>query len=565
MSSVDYTPAPNFIRNIIEEDNASGKWGGRVVTRFPPEPNGYLHIGHAKSICLNFGLAAEFGGRCHMRFDDTNPVKEDVEYTEAILDDVKWLGFSWGEHLHYASDYFDQLHNFAVELIKKGLAFVDDSSAEEIRAMRGTLTEPGRNSPYRERSIEENLELFTRMKAGEFEDGAKVLRAKIDMASPNMNLRDPTLYRIRRAEHHRTGNKWCIYPMYDFTHCLSDSLEQITHSICTLEFEDNRALYDWVLDNLEVYHPQQIEFARLNLESTVMSKRILLRLVTEKLVNGWDDPRMPTIRGMRRRGYTPAAVRAFCERIGVGKRTSLVPLELLEKAVRDDLNTKAPRVMGVTEPLKVVIDNYPDDLTEEFEAPYYPDDPPKMGYRKVPFCKEIYVERYDFMAEPHKKFWRLAPGREVRLRWAYLVTCTGFETDENGEVTVVHCDYDPATKGGDAPDGRRVKGTIHWVSARHALKAEVRIYDRLFKVEKPSGNSIEEDLNPDSLQIVPEAMVEPSLKAAKTGEHYQFERKGYYFVDPKDSVDGAPIFNRTVTLRDTWAKILKKDQGKKKK
>ena len=566
MSSVDFTPAPNFIRNIIEEDNASGKWDGRVVTRFPPEPNGYLHIGHAKSICLNFGLAAENGGRCHLRFDDTNPEKEEVEYTEAIQADVKWLGFTWGEHLHYASDYFDQLHDYAVELIKKGLAFVDDSSAEQIRSMRGTLTEPGQNSPYRDRSVEENLDLFARMRAGEFADGAKVLRAKIDMASPNMNLRDPTMYRIRKAEHHRTGDKWCIYPMYDFTHCLSDSIEGITHSICTLEFEDNRALYDWVLDKLEVYHPQQIEFARLNLEFTVMSKRILLRLVKEGLVQGWDDPRMPTISGMRRRGYTPESLRAFCERIGVGKRTSLVPMELLEKAVRDDLNTKARRVMGVTEPLKVVIDNYPDDLTEEFEAPYYPDDPPQMGYRKVPFCKELYVEGYDFMAEPHKKFWRLAPGREVRLRWAYLVTCTGFETDENGEVTVVHCEYDPATKGGDAPDGRRVKGTIHWVSARHALSAQVRNYDRLFRVVKPgSERDVLEDLNPESLDLVADAKLEPSLKQAKPGEHYQFERKGYYFVDPVDSREDAPVFNRTVTLRDTWAKIMKKEGGKKKK
>jgi glutaminyl-tRNA synthetase len=392
-----------------------------------------------------------------------------------------------------------------------------------------------------------------------------VLRAKIDMASPNMNLRDPTMYRIRKAEHHRTGDKWCIYPMYDFTHCLSDSLEEITHSICTLEFEDNRALYDWVLDKLEVYHPQQIEFARLNLESTVMSKRILLRLVTENLVNGWDDPRMPTISGMRRRGYTPEAVRAFCERIGVGKRISLVPMELLEKAVRDDLNTKAPRVMGVTEPLKVVIDNYPEDAEEEFDAPYYPDDPPKMGYRKVPFGKEIYVERYDFMAEPHKKFWRLAPGREVRLRWAYLVTCTGFETDENGEVTVVHCEYDPATKGGDAPDGRRVKGTIHWVSAMHGITCEVRNYDRLFKVAKPGADGdIFDGLNPNSLESIAGAVVEPSLKSAKPGDHFQFERKGYYFADPIDSKEGAPVFNRTVTLRDTWAKILKQDQKSKK-
>ena len=501
-----------------------------------------------------------------MRFDDTNPVKEDVEYTDAILNDVKWLGFSWDDHLYHASDYFDQLHDYAVELIKKGLAFVDDCSAEEIRQMRGTLTEPGQNSPNRDRSVEENLDLFARMRAGEFEDGSKVLRAKIDMASPNMNLRDPTIYRIRKASHHRTGDKWCIYPMYDFTHCLSDSMEGITHSICTLEFEDNRALYDWVLDKLEVYHPKQIEFARLNLESTVMSKRILLKLVTDRLVDGWDDPRMPTVSGMRRRGYTSAAIRAFCERIGVGKRTSLVPMELLEKAVRDDLNTKARRVLGVLDPVKVVIDNYPEDQVDEFEAPYYPDDPPAMGSRKVPFSKELWVEREDFQAEPHKKFWRLAPGYEVRLRWAYLVTCTGYETGENGEVTVIHCEYDPATKGGDAPDGRRVKGTIHWVSARHALEAPVRLYDRLFKVTKPGGeHDFTEDLNPVSCIDAAEAKLEPSLAEAMPGDHYQFERKGYFFVDPIDSAPGTPVFNRTVTLRDTWSKILSKEQNAPKK
>ncbi len=562
MKPEETTPASNFIRNIIEEDNQTGKWGGRVVTRFPPEPNGYLHIGHAKSICLNFGLAKEFGGRCHLRFDDTNPVKEDKEYSEAIQKDVRWLGFDWGEHFYHASDYFGQLYDFAVQLIKKGKAYVDDCSADEIRQMRGTLTEPGQNSPYRDRSVEENLDLFERMKNGEFDDGTKVLRAKIDMASPNVHLRDPAMYRIRKASHDRTGDKWCIYPLYDYTHCLSDSIEGITHSICTLEFEDNRALYDWFLDELEVYHPQQIEFARLNLESTVMSKRILLQLVTENLVDGWDDPRMPTISGMRRRGYTAEALRAFCERIGVGKRNSLVPLELLERAVRDDLNTKVRRVLGVLDPVKVVIDNYPDAQTDEFEAPYYPDDPPAMGSRKMPFSKEIWVEREDFQAEPHKKFWRLAPGYEVRLRWAYLVTCTGYETDGNGEVTVIHCDYDPETRGGDAPDGRRVKGTIHWVSARHAFEAPVRLYDRLFKVTKPgSERDFTEDMNPDSKLLAPRAKLEPSLAAAMPGEHYQFERKGYFFVDPEDGKDGAPVFNRTVTLRDNWAKILKKEQN----
>ena len=566
MKPEEITPASNFIRTIIEEDNQSGKWGGRVVTRFPPEPNGYLHIGHAKSICLNFGLAREFGGRCHLRFDDTNPVKEDKEYSEAIQADVKWLGFDWGEHFYHASDYFDQLYDFAVQLIKKGKAYVDDCSADEIRKMRGTLTQPGQNSPYRERPVEENLDLFERMKAGEFEDGAKVLRAKIDMASPNVHLRDPAMYRIRKASHDRTGDKWCIYPLYDYTHCLSDSVEGITHSICTLEFEDNRALYDWFLDELEVYHPQQIEFARLNLESTVMSKRILLKLVSDSLVDGWDDPRMPTISGMRRRGYTPEAVRAFCERIGVGKRQSLVPLELLERAVRDDLNTKVRRVLGVLDPVKVVIDNYPEDQVDEFDAPYYPDDPPKMGSRKVPFSKELWVEREDFQAEPHKKFWRLAPGYEVRLRWAYLVTCTGYETDENGEVTVIHCDYDPATKGGDAPDGRRVKGTIHWVSAGHAIEAPVRLYDRLFKVAKPgSERDFTEDMNPDSKLVAPAAKLEPSLAAAMPAERFQFERKGYFFVDPIESEEGAPVFNRIVTLRDTWSKILKKEQDKPKK
>ena len=566
MASDEPAHITNFIRNIIEDDIRTDKWGGRVVTRFPPEPNGYLHIGHAKSICLNFGVARDYKGRTHLRFDDTNPTKEDVEYVDSIMEDVHWLGFDWGEHLYYASNYFDQLHDFAVQLIKKGKAYVDDLSAEEIRAHRGTLTEPGKNSPHRDRSVEENLDLFTRMKNGEFEDGSRVLRAKIDMAHPNMVMRDPTLYRIRKVAHHRTGDKWCIYPMYDFTHCLSDSLETITHSICTLEFEDNRALYDWVLDQLEVYHPQQIEFARLNLEFTVMSKRKLLELVTEGHVSGWDDPRMPTICGLRRRGFTPESIRYFCDLIGVGKRESSIGMDKLEKAIRDDLNTKAPRVMGVLRPLKVIIDNYPEDQEEEFDAPYFPDDPPKMGFRKVPFCKEIYVEQSDFMEEPFRKFWRLAPGREVRLRWAYLVTCTGVEKDAEGNVIAVHCEYDPATKGGDAPDGRKVKGTIHWVSARHAIEAEVRLYDRLFTVPdlgKEEGH-FTDYLNPDSLEVLTGAKLEPSLAKAEPGYRCQFERTGYFYQDPKAAGGCKPVFNRIVTLRDTWAKILKQQEQEKK-
>ena len=559
------TPS-NFIRHIIDEDMRTGKWEGRVVTRFPPEPNGYLHIGHAKSICLNFGLAREYGGRCHLRFDDTNPVKEEQEYLDSIMEDVRWLGFDWGEHLHYASDYFENLYNFALELIEKGKAYVCDLSAEETRKYRGTLTEPGKDSPYRERSAEENLDLFIRMKNGEFEDGSRVLRAKIDMASPNLSLRDPTMYRIRRAHHHRTGDEWCIYPMYDFTHCLSDSIERITHSICTLEFVDNRALYDWFLDQLEVYHPQQIEFARLNLEFTVVSKRVLLKLVQDGLVSGWDDPRMPTISGIRRRGYTPESIRNFCERIGVGKRDSLVDIGKLEKSIRDDLNTKAPRVMAVLNPLKVVIENYPEGQVEEMDCPYYPDDPPKMGYRKVPFSREIYIEREDFMEEPPKKFWRLAPGREVRLRWAYLVTCTGVVKDpDTGEIVELRCTYDPATKGGDAPDGRKVKGTLHWVAAGQSLPAEVRLYDRLFNAPNPMGDKdgdFLKHLNPESLVVLKNSRVEPSVAATKAGEHFQFERLGYFCVDAKDSKPGDLVFNRTVTLRDTWAKIMKK-QGQK--
>ena len=558
MAETAGAPSPNFIRNIVAEDNRTDKWGGRVVTRFPPEPNGYLHIGHAKSICLNFGLAQENNGTCHLRFDDTNPTKEDVEYTESIIDDVRWLGFDWGEHLYYASDYFERLYEFALQLVKSGQAFVCDLSAEEIRKTRGTLTEPGQESPYRDRPMEENLDLFARMKAGEFEDGAKVLRAKIDMAHPNLNMRDPTIYRIRRVPHHRTGDKWCIYPMYDFTHCLSDSLERITHSICTLEFEDNRILYDWVLDQLGVYHPQQIEFARLNLEFTIMSKRRLLELVEDGHVDGWDDPRMPTLAGIRRRGFTPESIRSFCETIGVGKKESWIDMGVLEKSLRDDLNTKAKRVMGVLNPLKVVINNYPEDTEEELEAPFYPDDPPKMGYRRVPFSRELYIERDDFMEDPPRKFFRLAPGREVRLRWAYFITCQEVIKDpDTGEVVELRCTYDPATKGGDAPDGRKVRGTIHWVSAPHALAAQVRLYDRLFKKARPGGAEFKSQLNPDSLKVIDQARLEPGLAEAKPGERFQFERLGYFHVDPKSSAPGKPVFNRITTLRDTWAKLVK--------
>lgn len=567
MSTPEEKPAGNFIRNRIKDDLATGKWDGRVVTRFPPEPNGYLHIGHAKSFCLNFGLAADFGGRCHLRFDDTNPAKEEVEYVDSIMDNVRWMGFDWGDHLHYASDYFDQLHEFALRLVKAGKAYVDDQSPEAIRAARGTLTEPGVESPYRERTTQENLDIFTAMAAGEFEDGSKVLRAKIDMAHPNLHMRDPIMYRIRKVAHHRTGDKWCIYPMYDFTHCLSDSIERITHSICTLEFEDNRLLYDWFLDELDVYHPQQIEFARLNLEFMVMSKRTMVEMVDEGLVDGWDDPRMPTLVGMRRRGFTPGSIRNFSEMIGVGRKNSWVGMDKLEWAIRDDLNTKARRVLGVLDPLKVVITNYPEGQSEEFDAAYYPDDPPKMGYRKLPFSRELYIEKSDFMEEPFKKFWRLAPGREVRLRWAYFITYQDVIKDENGEVIEVHCTYDPATKGGDAPDGRKVKGTIHWVSAEHALTAEVRLYDRLFNDPRPGGHKdadYRSFLNPDSLKVLSQAKLEASLAEAQPGEHYQFERTGYFFVDPEDSAPGAPVFNRTVTLRDSWARLMKQRAKQKK-
>ncbi len=553
----------NFIKNIIEEDIKTGKWDGRVVTRFPPEPNGYLHIGHAKSICLNFGLAKEYNGTCHLRFDDTNPAKEDVEYVDSIMEDVCWLGFDWKEHLYYASDYFEKLYDYAIELIKKGKAYVDSLSAEKIREYRGTLTEPGKQSPYRNRSVDENLDLFEKMKNGEFEDGAHVLRAKIDMASPNLLMRDPALYRIRRVSHHRTGNKWCIYPMYDFTHCLSDSIEKITHSLCTLEFENNREIYDWILDELDVYHPKQIEFARLNLTYTVLSKRKLINLVEDGYVTGWDDPRMPTISGLRRRGYTPEAIRNFCERIGIAKRDSMVDMALLEYCVREDLNKKAPRYMGVLRPLKVTIENYPDDLTEELEFINNPEDI-SMGTRKVPFSKVLYIEQTDFMENPPRKFFRLGPGREVRLRYAYYITCKDVIKNENGEITELICTYDPETKGGSSPDGRKVKGTIHWVSAAHALNAEVRLYDYLFTKENPNEDEeFTDSVNPKSLEILKQARVEPALGNLGPGDGFQFERMGYFCADIKDFSPENLVFNRTVTLRDTWSKIRKKTKQKK--
>ncbi len=551
-------PAPgrDFIRQIIDEDMKTGKWGGRVHTRFPPEPNGYLHIGHAKSICLNFGLAKEFGGQCNLRFDDTNPAKEEVEYVDSIQEDVRWLGFTWDDRMFYASNYFDQLYAFAETLIEKGLAYVDDLSQEEIRAYRGTLTEPGKDSPYRGRSVAENLDLFRRMRAGEFPDGAKVLRAKIDMQSPNVVLRDPVLYRIKHVEHHRTGDAWCVYPMYDYTHCISDSLEGVTHSICSLEFENNRPLYDWVLDNLPVpCHPQQIEFARLNLSYTVLSKRKLIQLVTQKVVSGWDDPRLPTLSGIRRRGYTPEAIRDFCERIGISKAENMVDMALLEHCLREDLNRSAKRVMAVLRPLKVVIENYPEGQMEEIDFPYHPEDA-SLGSRKVPFTREIYVERDDFMETPAKKWFRLAPGAEVRLRYAYYVTCTGVVKDPvTGEVTELRCTHDPATKGGWSSDGRKVKGTLHWVSAAHAMPAEVRLYDRLFTKENPTEGKGDfmDALNPASLEVIPEALVEPSLAALPVGERVQFERLGYFCVD-KDSTPQKRVFNRAVALKDSWAK-----------
>lgn len=551
----------NFIEQIIDDDLESGKNDGRVHTRFPPEPNGYLHIGHAKSICLNFGLAEEYGGFCNLRFDDTNPTKEEEEYVDSIIEDVKWLGFDWGERLYFASDYFEEMYRYAVQLIKAGKAYVDDLSAEEIREYRGTLTKPGKKSPYRDRSIEENLDLFRRMRLGDFVDGTRVLRAKIDMASPNLNMRDPVMYRIIHATHHRTGDKWCIYPTYDWAHGLEDSIEGVTHSICTLEFEDHRPLYDWYLDELNVFHPQQIEFARLNLSYTVMSKRKLLELVKQGFVSGWDDPRMPTLSGLRRRGYTPESIRKFTERVGIAKREGIVDLGLLEYSVREDLNKRAPRVMGVLHPLRVVIDNYPEDQTEELEAINNPEDP-SMGTRNVPFSKVIYIERNDFREDPPRKYFRLAPGREVRLRYAYFIKCVDVIKDEKtGEVIELHCTYDPASKGGSSPDGRKVKGTIHWVSAAHSIKAKVRLYDRLFSSPNPGMEKGDADfktvLNPNSLETLDNCYLEPSLSHVKAGNHYQFERLGYFYVDPVDSSEGAPVFNRTVSLRDSWAKIEK--------
>ena len=562
--SIDMTtPNPeipsDFIRNIINNDLKTGKHGGRVHTRFPPEPNGYLHIGHAKSICLNFGIAAQYKGLCNLRFDDTNPVKEEQEYIDSIIEDVRWLGFDWEDRLFYASDYFEQMYQYAVQLIQAGRAYVDDMSADEIREHRGTLTQPGRESPHRNRSIEENLDLFQRMRAGEFENGSRVLRARIDMASPNLNLRDPVMYRILHAEHPRTGDKWCIYPMYDWAHGLEDSIEQITHSICTLEFEDHRPLYDWFLDELGTYHPQQIEFARLNLTYTVMSKRKLLELVESGYVSGWNDPRMPTISGLRRRGYTPESIRGFCERIGVAKTDSTIDIALLEHCLREDLNRRAPRVMGVLRPLRVVIENYPEDLVEEMDAVNNPEDP-DMGTRKVPFSRVLYIEQDDFREDPPKKFFRLAPGREVRLRYGYFITCIDVIKDEQtGEVIELRCTYDPATRGGDSPDGRKVKATLHWVSAAHSLEAEVRLYDHLFTKSNPDEVDNDEDwksnVNPNSLETLT-CHVEPTLAGALTESRYQFERLGYFCVDSDSSGDKL-VFNRTVTLRDTWAKIEK--------
>ena len=569
MSSTEVVAKGEFIRDIIAEDIRTGKHGGKVVTRFPPEPNGYLHIGHAKSICLNFGVAAENeGGICHLRFDDTNPSKEEVEYIDSIKEDVRWLGFDWGEHLYYASDYFEQLYNYAVQLIKKEFAYVCSLSADETREYRGTLTEPGKDSPYRKRSVEENLDLFHRMRAGEFDNGAHVLRAKIDMASPIMTMRDPVLYRISHASHHRTGSTWCIYPMYDFAHCLSDSIEGITHSLCTLEFKDNRPLYDWVLDHLDVpCHPQQIEFARLNLTRTIMSKRKLLELVELEAVSGWDDPRMPTLSGLRRRGYTPESIRNFCDRIGVATRNSTVDMALLEHCLREDLNRTAPRVMGVLKPLKVILDNYPEDRTEELEFMNHPEDS-SMGTRKVPFSRELFIEQEDFREDPPRKFFRLAPGKEVRLRYAYYITCIRVDKDERtGEILALHCTYDPETRGGSSPDGRKVKGTLHWVSAPHSLKAEVRLYDSLFldpeKSETDGTNSIQSRLNPESIEVLSTCRIEPGLKEAEPGSRFQFERLGYFCVDEEDSSKEALVFNRTVTLRDSWSKI-EKAQGEKK-
>jgi glutaminyl-tRNA synthetase len=562
MINKENKPSKDFIREIIEEDIQTGKFDGRVHTRFPPEPNGYLHIGHAKSIILNFGVADEFGGLTNLRFDDTNPIKEEEEYVQSIMDNIRWLGFDWEERLFFASDYFDQLYEYAIILIKKGKAYVDDLSAEEIREYRGTLTKPGKNSPYRDRSIEENFDLFERMKKGEFPDGSRVLRAKIDMSSGNLNMRDPVLYRILHATHHRTGDKWCIYPMYDFAHGQSDSIEKITHSLCTLEFQDHRPLYDWFLDELEIYHPQQIEFARGNLNYTVMSKRYLLKLVEEGYVSGWDDPRMPTISGLRRRGYTPESIRTFWETIGVARNDSVIDIALLEYHIRQDLNIRAPRKMAVLDPVKVVLVNYPEDQEEMIEAVNNPEDE-SAGTRKVPFTRELYIERDDFIEDPPKKFYRLSPGREVRLRYAYYVKCVDVVKDESGIITEIHCTFDPETKGGYAPDGRKVQATLHWVSTKHACKAEIRLFDRLFNKENPyevdQGQDFTANLNPNSLNVLTNCYLEPSLANAKPGEFFQFERLGYFCVDPDTEKENL-VFNRTVSLRDTWAKVKNKNQ-----
>ncbi|MCP4114756.1 MAG: glutamine--tRNA ligase/YqeY domain fusion protein [Desulfobacteraceae bacterium] len=554
------TTTSHFIKTKIDNDIETNKHNGRVGTRFPPEPNGFLHLGHAKSICLNFGMAKEFKGTCNLRFDDTNPAKEDQKYIDAITKDVSWLGFDWGETIHYASDYFDRLYGFAVDLIKAGKAFVCDLSAEEMREYRGTLTEPGKNSPHRNRTVEENLDLFERMKAGEFEEGSRSLRAKIDMASPNVNLRDPIIYRIKKMSHPRTGEAWCIYPMYDFTHCISDALEEITHSLCTLEFQDHRPLYDWILEQLDVpCHPQQIEFARMNLNYTIMSKRKLQKLVENNLVKGWDDPRLPTIAGIRRRGYTPQAIRNFCATIGISKKESRIDMGLLENVLREDLNEQANRVMGVINPLKVVIENWPEGAVEELDAVNHPQKP-EMGKRKVLFSKEIYIEQEDFMEDPPKKFFRLGPGREVRLRYAYFITCKEVVKDESGNISHLVCTYDPETRGGDAPDGRKVKGTLHWVSEEGSIPASVNLYDRLFSNEDPEAGDGEftDNLNPDSLKVMGNARVEKSLETAAPETVYQFERLGYFCKDAKDSTQELPVFNRTVTLRDAWAKMKKK-------
>ena len=559
MSSSEAIPPTDFIRKIIEEDLRSGKYDGRVHTRFPPEPNGYLHIGHAKAICINYGIAEQYSGLYNLRFDDTNPTKEETEYVESIMEDIHWLGFDWQDRLFYASDYFGQLYEQAVRLIEQGDAYVCDLSAEDIRHYRGTLTKPGQDSPYRTRAAAENLDLFQRMKAGEFDEGSRVLRAKIDMASPNINMRDPVMYRILKAEHHRTGDEWVIYPTYDYAHCVSDSIEGITHSLCSLEFEDHRPLYDWFLDRLAIYHPQQIEFARLNVSRTILSKRRLIRLVNEGIVSGWDDPRMPTLSGLRRRGYTTEAIRDFIDRVGVAKADSVVDIALLEATAREDLNARAPRVMAVLRPLRVVVDNYPEGQVEQLEAVNMPGDE-TAGTRQIPFSKVLYIEQEDFHEDPPKKYHRLAPGREVRLKHAYLITCVDVVKDESGRVVELHCTYDPETRGGNAPDGRKVRGTLHWVSAAHSIEAEVRLYDHLFSKEDPAqveeGQDFTANLNPDSLEVLSSCQVEPGLAAAEAGSSYQFLRQGYFCVDPDSSPDRL-VFNRTVSLRDTWAKIQK--------